>query len=215
MLLDALLAKWFRAPTDGIPTPDLAVAEERLGRSLPVALREWYARYGARTDVWSRQDRLLKPCELKVERDVLIFAIENQGVVTWGIRLEDLKSDDPPVFVSDQNGKDWLIESPTTSAFAIQYALMNVKWCGGKHSANGEGTDGAFAAIAESYPRIPVAEMHWPTPPTCFYGNDEIIIETNGDTWIWATAQTQEALAQLDALVRDAGMDDWVLYDGE
>lgn len=154
------------------------------------------------------------PHELAVDHDVLIFCIENQGVVRWGIRLEDLAADDPPVIVSDPaGGKAWFIESPTTSAFAIQFALLNAKWCAA-HGANGQGTDEAFAAIERCYARLPFADMHWPASPTRFYGSDQLLIETNGNTWIWASARSEQALGQVDSIVRAAGMDGWEVYEG-
>ena len=52
-LLDRILADWF-APPDGVPplsASDLDLAERRLALSLPLALRDWYLRYGRRQDV--------------------------------------------------------------------------------------------------------------------------------------------------------------------
>lgn len=162
-LLGKLLDHWFRASPNpaGVPVTDLVLAEKRLGRSLPPALCEFYARYGARKDIWGPQDSLYTPEQLRIERDVLILCVENQGVVEWGIRVQDLALEDPPVVVSDSQGdKAWLVESATTSGFAIQFALMSVKWAA-PHSANGQGTDEAFAAIERRYARLPF-ELHWP-----------------------------------------------------
>jgi hypothetical protein len=50
----------------------------------------------------------------------LIFIRENQAVVRWGTRLDDLGQPDPPVVVSDARGTDiWSIEGRTVSEFAI------------------------------------------------------------------------------------------------
>jgi len=149
---------WGRRGNAGVTASDLQGAEQRLGLSLPIALREWHARFGARRDVWSVQDRLSTPSELAVDRDVLILCAEDQDVVHWGIRLDDLAAEDPPVVVSDpRGGKTWLVESPTTSAFATQLAAMNVKWSASiRCHANGQGTDEAFAAIERTYSRLPL-----------------------------------------------------------
>src|SRR5690606_426410 len=108
----------------------------------------------------------------------------------------------------------WLVESPATSAFAAQFAAMNVKWSEAvRYRANGQGIDEAFVTIERRYPRLPFPEMHWPAWPTRFYEGDEIFIETNGDTWILASARSRQALVELDALVHAAGMDAWESYE--
>ena len=186
------------------------MAEQRLGVTLPAALRNFYLRYGSRREVWSLQDTLWMPNEIRVERGVLAFCIENQGVVRWGIRLDDLRTDDPPVVVSDPEGRsEWLTECTTLSGFALQFALLNVKWSDTvRYRANGQGKDEAFDAIETSYTRIPVPDLHWPANPTRFYGNDHVIIETEASTWIWASARTQAALDELSATV-EANTDSW------
>jgi len=216
-LLGRFLGRWFpdQRANHGVDVAELVLAEQRLGISLPIAFREWYERYGARPDVWSLQDTLWMPHDLRVERGVLTFCIENQGVVRWGIRLDELATEDPPVVISDPaDGQAWLVESLTTSAFAMQLAVLNAKWSGSaRYRANGQGTDEAFGAIARSYPRLPFPDLHWPSWPTHFFGGDDVIIETNAETWIWVTARSQSALAEVDALVRKAGMDGWEAYE--
>jgi hypothetical protein len=215
-LLARVIAHWFPAwrGGQGVRGADLLLLEQHLGRPLPAALREWYERQGARADVWSLQDTfLMRP--LQIDRDVVVVGVENQAVVRWGIRLEDLSADDPPIVVSDPDGAtSWLVESPTTSAFAIQLAFLNVKWSRAvSYRANGQGTDEALVAIDRGYPRLPCGDIHWPAWPTRMYSRDDIVIETNGDTWIWASARSPEALTELDAVVREAGMQQWESYE--
>lgn len=216
-ILDRFLGQWWQAPPagqGGVSALDLTRAEKRLGLVLPPAFCEWYACCGARQDVWSVQDSLFTPRELRLDRDVLLFAAENRGVVGWGIRLEDLGADDPPVVVSDhKGGHTWFIESPTTSGFALQFAVLNVKRSpGARYSANGQAVIDALLAIDDSYPRLPFPELHWPSWPTRLYGDDDIVIETQAETWIWASARSREALSRVDALVRRAGMNAWESY---
>jgi hypothetical protein len=208
-LLEAVLERWFPGATpSGVASSDLDLAERRLALRLPVALREWYELHGARADVWSLQDRLFMPDQLRLEDGVLTFAIESQGVVRWGIRLDDLDVDDPPVVVSDPDRRGyWSEESDATSSFAIQYALLNAKWSDAvTHHANGQATDEALDAIARCHPRLPFPDMHWPGWPTRFYGGDDVLVETVADTWIWISARTEQALEAIDAQMRDAGV---------
>lgn len=209
-LLGAFVGAWFPPPQTAVAVDraELDGAERRLALRLPPALREWYERLGARADVWSLQDRLLSPSEVQVVDGVLTFGIENQGVVRWGIRVGDLGTADPPVVVSDPAGTgSWVLESETTTAFALQFAVLNAKWSGAvRHHANGQGNEQAFETIERTYPRLPFLDAHWPPYPTRFYGYDDLIIEAQAHDWLWVTARSWTALEAVDALLRHAGM---------
>lgn len=207
--LDAILRAWFPAAAGqtAFDAADLHAAEARLRLQAPCALREWYERTAARTEVWSLQDRLLSPDQWYVESGVLVFVVENQGVVRWGIRVSDTATDDPAVMVSDPDGgQEWLLAGATTSAFAIQFAVLNAKWSDAiAHRANGAGSDELFAAIAERYPRLPFPDLNWPTSPTRLYGHDDLILENSADTWLWVSARTDAALDEIADLARATG----------
>lgn len=84
-------------PGDGFTAEELDAAQARLGLVLPVALREAYALFGRRRELTAVQDRFLPPQDLRVENDVLVYRVEAQGVFAWGVRVENLATDDPPV----------------------------------------------------------------------------------------------------------------------
>jgi hypothetical protein len=209
-LLDQVLVAWFPSSTDaaGVRTSELDLAEERLGLKLPRSLREWFERFGARKEVWSLQDRLLAPDAFSVEGGVLVFCVENQGVVFWGIELPDLDAEDPPVVVSDASrAGNWIVESESTSAFAIQSALCNAKWSPALScSADGPATDETLRAIEGRYARLPLADMHWPARPTRLYGEEDLIIESQAETWLWVSARTSRAFSEAEQILRAAGM---------
>ncbi|WMX48032.1 SMI1/KNR4 family protein [Streptomyces roseicoloratus] len=103
-------AAW-SAPLDddsGTPGRELERAEAALGLRFPVALREGYSLLGAtRHDLTGNQDPLLPPSKLFVHDElggVLVFRSENQGCAIWGVRLRDLRQDDPPVLVQSLDG---------------------------------------------------------------------------------------------------------------
>jgi hypothetical protein len=208
--LDAILRKWFPPPpaVTGVAASECDDAERRLRLSLPKALREWYEGYGVRAEVWSPVDRLLPPDEFRIVDNVLIFYRECQAVVSWGIRLQDLVLEDPPVVVQDvADNRCWLIESDTTSQFALQSALLNAKWSGlVAHRANGQLTDEAIRAITSTYRRLPFPDIHWPPFATRLFGGDEVLLETEADTWLWVTALNREAFEAVDHLARRCGM---------
>jgi hypothetical protein len=203
-LLEQFLARWFPPSVDpGVRTSELDASALRLGVPLPAALREWYERQGGRADVWSSQDRFLRPRQLQVAGDLLIFCVENQGVVQWGIPLESLAMPDPPVIVSDpQDATVRHVEHETTSGFALALAVMNAKWSASPaaYHANGQSTADACRAIRGALPRLPFPDLHFPASPTTFHGDDDVIVELHADTWIWATARTRAAVARIRAL---------------
>ncbi|WNI20456.1 SMI1/KNR4 family protein [Streptomyces sp. ITFR-16] len=98
---------------DGWTEADLDAAEKRLGHRLPAALREAYLLFGRRRDLTSNHDVLLGPAELYVDDagEALVFRHENQGAASWGVRLDDLRGDDPAVFVrldlADKSAERW------------------------------------------------------------------------------------------------------------
>jgi hypothetical protein len=210
-LLESFLGVWFPGWTgrSGVAAAEIDLAAQRLGLPMPVALREFYQRYAAAHQVWSRQDPLLMPEEWLIRDGVLFLISENQGVVHWGIRVADLSLDDPPVVVSDpQDGPAWFTQSESLSSFFIAFAAQCAKWVDGlAASANGTGEQAAFEAVARRYSRMPFHDMHWPSHPTRFFGDDDLIVETNGADWIWASARTRAAFDELDALLRDTGFE--------
>ncbi|WP_157851482.1 SMI1/KNR4 family protein [Streptomyces monomycini] len=99
--IEAFARAWARplTPADGIPPGEVRKAEQRLGLRLPAALYETYALFGRRQDLTAVQNPLLLPDELLLDPsgELLVFRSENQGCAGWGIPLEKLAHDDPPV----------------------------------------------------------------------------------------------------------------------
>lgn len=99
--IEAFANAWARplTPGDGIPPDEVRNAEQRLGLRLPTALYEAYALFGRRADLTAMHNPLLTPDELLLDPsgELLVFRSENQGCAGWGIPLETLAHDDPPV----------------------------------------------------------------------------------------------------------------------
>jgi hypothetical protein len=98
-------------PGDGWDEATVQAAEARLGLRLPNPLRRFYLAYGRRRDMTKANDPMLDPGKLLVRADTLIFCMENQVVVYWGIRCEALKEDDPSVVVTPSGPSGWDVES--------------------------------------------------------------------------------------------------------
>ena len=223
-LLDDLFLRWLPSfccdrGTGNLPGR-LDDTEKRLGLVLPSALKEWYCGFGALGTFWSKQDAWLVPESLSVCEGVLIFYVENQSVVRWGVRLDDFAIEDPPVVIDwYDNSLVWPIESPSVSEFAIQMFCSCLKWSSENQGwANGLAPPDAVAAIEERYVRLPLRELHWPTSPTYFVGDSDTLAELNGrgdDCWLWIGSRTTEAFRRAQAVLAktsvqaEARSDDW------
>ncbi|MEN2424204.1 SMI1/KNR4 family protein [Streptomyces rimosus] len=99
--VEAFAESWMAplSPADGIAPSEVRRAEERLGYPLPAALSEAYALFGRRTDLVAVHNPLLAPEELLLDPsgELLVFRSENQGCAGWGVPLDRLGDDDPPV----------------------------------------------------------------------------------------------------------------------
>lgn len=84
-----LINHWWRPLTeeDHVSAEALAAAEQRLGITLPAALREWHQLAGRRQDFIGAADIFLSVEELEIKDDTLVFCIEHQGMSQWGIPL--------------------------------------------------------------------------------------------------------------------------------
>jgi hypothetical protein len=104
--------------------------EEKIGRTLPASVREWYEMEGA-CQLLRQYSNCDEPLEITdfgkperdtdgggphdlLARDLLLFRWENQGVCAWAINLDG--SDDPPVVVDvDTQFRSWV---PCANSFS-------------------------------------------------------------------------------------------------
>ncbi|MBI5547367.1 MAG: SMI1/KNR4 family protein [Deltaproteobacteria bacterium] len=99
--------------TRGDSEKAIARAESRLKVALPAVLREFYGG----TDLRSSQQLHLRPLkELEVENGRVIFSEEQQGCFSWSLRIDQLRENDPAVWLYGNDGdcaegcrlSDWL-----------------------------------------------------------------------------------------------------------
>ena len=119
--------------SDGYFEAELDRAESRLGVKLPAALKELYRFAGHRLS--KLNDPLIEPQELEAIQNIIPFWAENQYVVTWGIKIDDLSLDDPAVYIDlngcDSYGSDFMTpnrlvrQNDTFSEFVFQMAVWN------------------------------------------------------------------------------------------
>ena len=203
-LLKDFIAEW-HGPLkrgDGYPASELNAAEKRLGLKLPVALREWYQLAGKREDVYAAQNYLVIPDELEIEEGLLEFYCENQGVVHWGVKPDDLRLPDPPVYLYDEGMDEEVqeisLENGTVSEFALQMAICEIVITRGPlklilSSRNDENAIAKINMIKREYTYLGFPNWHWPNFPVCFFGAEDTLALTVEDKWLYLAANTETA----------------------
>lgn len=178
---------------DGNSEKDIVAAEERIGFRLPAALREWHSLAGNRPDIWSNQDTLvwLKRLQVEPRCNALIFYSENQSCEIWGIRSDDLRHDDPPVYRFHNPAR----VSPSVSSFAIQVLLYEAKFA--KNVVWGGGSPGpdsaAWEEIEAKFTACQLPERYWHDPVRLYEGEDLILETLPGYDELCVAARTEEA----------------------
>ena len=101
----------------GFSEGQLLKAEKRLNITLPQMFREYYLQLGATKSVNQSFNSLATPQQLYFAGNYLCFCEENQGVVMWAIRKEDLTIFNPPVWgnYGSETDPDWVLETQTLS----------------------------------------------------------------------------------------------------
>lgn len=124
----------------GFSQTEILDLEKKLEVKLPVKLKEYYLELGKEENLNYSYNRLLKPDgEIGFSEDnYLVIYEENQVVAFWGIKKEDLKQDNPPVYGNYDTieKSDWEIESQTIEDFFLWMAVYNGTLGGLQYNGN-------------------------------------------------------------------------------
>jgi hypothetical protein len=126
---------------DGLNERVIMEAEHRLGIRLPDALREYYLLAG-RFDRFNRaHNRLLRPEQWSIDNGKVVFLVENQAVIIWGVEATGSPPADPPVFQAvNEPGvpSRWELEHERCSEFLLVELHLQAVWGGLDHLGMGE-----------------------------------------------------------------------------
>lgn len=159
---DARLAELFPPldPGDGIAESEIAAAEERLASCLPKVLREHYLRAGQRSDINQSFNRLALPGSLRISGDALVFYADSDGATLWGIRLDELEKDDPPVVRStDDETVSWHADHPHLSGFLVAMLYWQAVHGGMPYTGTAQIDETEIPALRNHWPRVEL--MGW------------------------------------------------------
>ena len=219
------------APEDckGFSEAQLLKAEKRLHITLPEEFRAYYLQLGATKMVNQSFNSLATPQQLYFAGDYLCFCEENQGVVMWAIRKEDLTISNPPVWgnYGSETDPDWVLETQTLSDFWLYLAIYNGVMGGLPYNANAMGSwdmegfevpEQAVAHIEKQYTEL--TSLSWKGQRTFTNANFQIVITlaihqtTNRATAIFIGSAQQELFDTLLDTMENFGLQwDYTSYD--
>ncbi len=85
------------ANEDSFDQQEIAIGEKKIGVKLPSSIYDFYSTLARNDHLAQMHNVILPPSEFEVVENHIVFMIEAQGVVSWGIR-KDTTALDPPVY---------------------------------------------------------------------------------------------------------------------
>ena len=221
------------APEDckGFSEAQLLKAEKRLLITLSEEFRAYYLELGATKGVNQSYNSLATPQQLYFAGDYLCFCEENQGVVMWAIRKEDLTNPNPPVWgnYGSETDPNWIQETKNLSDFWLYIAIYNGVMGGLPYNANAMGgwdmetfevPTEAVAHIEKQYTEL--TSLSWEGQRTFADVDFQIVITlsihrvTNRATAIFIGSAQQELFDTLLGDMENFGLQwDYTSYDDE
>ncbi len=208
-LVKQFIDVWYGAlQPDGFSNAELAAAEKKNGFRFPGELRHWYQLLGRRYDVWCHTLGMyfIEPDALFVDGEYLIFLMDDfEGSIRWGIRLQDLDQEDPPIWAMPapdllQEGDPPQFQcSATTTAFVISHMLWELG-INNKRFIIAHLQSNWMEYIYSHFRKCDIEHFYFDSRHPChFYeGVDTIAAPSNG----WLCVRTEAAFALLPPLLR-------------
>lgn len=120
----ALVPRYLGRPwslRDGKTPSVIDNAARRLDIVVPAVVRDFYSTVGNVPEFCSIHNYILSPTKWEVYDGFLVFAEENQCVVSWGIKKRDLRRSDPPTWQHNTQADEWY---PEDKAFLAHMVSM-------------------------------------------------------------------------------------------
>jgi hypothetical protein len=175
------LVAFYRSWFDLLPEVRPARGPDRDGR--PAAVVEWHALWQD-IEVLQRSAVAEHPCMWHpLEAGVHVFQAENQYVVSWGIRDQDLHLDDPPVVMS-WDDETFEPVAPSVSTFALQLVLLLTGLAGweGVQAWTQAFTPSQIRRVTDRLQPLPFESWSWPEAPTRLWtGEGVLVVDAGGE----------------------------------
>jgi hypothetical protein len=141
----------------GPPSRD---APESTASDLPAALTEWHRQVGRWDSPVMRQNRV--PAHRRMDGDVLLVGLENQGVWLWGVRDE---GDNPLVWEREsKQGANWTETGERLDEFLWHFTLVDAV-CGTRFGLAANDVNSIdLARLTSTWTALNVKPWRWPSP---------------------------------------------------
>jgi len=153
-----------------------ALTGGRAGARLPATLVRWWRDVGRVRELTAAQNQLLAPHRLKLHGDIVVIYTEAQHCALWGIRVEDLAHDDPPVVYLAGESQDQ--ETEALSRFALMVGLFELCLSGSGVPCSGHVNERAMEVLRRELHVLPVPTFRWPLAGRIshFLADDDILV---------------------------------------
>ncbi|MEU8015980.1 hypothetical protein AB0B74_08440 [Micromonospora parva] len=179
--------------------PDRNGIAPELRTSLPRAFARAYDLIGGRDDPARRGDRLLRPAELHVDGEMLVFRVAEDGAAEWAVPLDDTLRAGTPVMirVDGYAGGEWRPYLGRVSTAFVEM-MMSEALFGTVRFAGHRGLDEqTLTELERRYPRLPLPDhLLWSRPdgpPVRWFSGPQVVLRDDGRHRLRVQADTAEA----------------------
>lgn len=197
-------------------------AQARLGIVFPRVLAAYYAALAAHEKLNQAHNRLIPPDQLSIEDGFLILYEENQGVCYWGVKIDDLNQDSPPVYVGNSvaDGKKlvWLVSHQNLEALFLDMAFYNGTMGGLHYHANmldKKVSATVLERLAQTHTPVDFAICHDRQRYFTDAYRDIVVVCDDGDGGASAVFIGTEDPARFDELLDWFGFENWSYVSDE
>lgn len=207
---------------DGWDESKVVSAEQSLSISFPPILRNFYLSWGKRSDYTRSNDILLDPQEVFEHYDHIVFGVENQAVMFWGIARDELDNEDPPVqfIYNESDDTKWKPSHSHLSDFLDALLYHHAFAKGAIHGASinvaKDRIDNTIELVKHNYSALQLDSSPWgmvppEDAPWTLYIKPGIAIDVSfiTDVGLFATSQAEESLQELEDLIGMKWEDAW------
>lgn len=169
---------------------------------LPLVLKEYYRQLGKVDGLNHAQNHLCEPDHLIQVPDYVIFYKENQYVVQWALKKDELNQDNPPVYCA-WDEKSFSMESKTLTEFltgmAYFQAVFALPYCSDEIY---QVTEKQAERIRQNYQKKNCELKQWLS--ITFYGNEEdeiVYLGENNDYDLIYSSSNKKHYERLNAFM--------------
>jgi hypothetical protein len=196
---------------DGCGEAEIRSAEQRLGITLPQALRDGYRLCGRRAyhldgpDAYlKRPDRLLRPEDLRLdaERAALVYRVspDSEQPREWAACLTG-EPDPPVIYRTTESAGGWQAFLPSVSWAWVEMVLAE-SVASGDLGDDRELEWGDVERLEQGFSRLAIPDypLWWvPGETTRWFGGQDVILREEGGIWLSVRCRTATARAGLYA----------------